>query len=197
MIYKMDSKFKFLSLNVGSRSDLGGLVAILGDHKPDIVFLQEVKISSEEIDCRLEHLGFKSNVNNNAEDSTKPGVAIVWRTSIQITNIFDVVAGRAQIALLDGYALMNIYAPSGSNAKYERNSFFGQEIFRSFDLYPRAAWIVAGDFNSVLSPQDIENGVGFTQKYCPTLADLVKVRNLSDIFRELYPCKFRIYFLQA
>ena len=89
MIYKMDSKFKFLSLNVGSRSDLGGLVAILGDHKPDIVFLQEVKISSEEIDCRLEHLGFKSNVNNNAEDSTKPGVAIVWRTSIKITNIFD------------------------------------------------------------------------------------------------------------
>ena len=49
MIYKMDSKFKFLSLNVGSRSNLGGLVAILSDHKPDIIFLQEVKISSEEI----------------------------------------------------------------------------------------------------------------------------------------------------
>ena len=65
--------------------------------------------------------------------------------------------------------------------------FFGQDIFRAFDLFPHIAWVLAGDYNSVLIPQHVQNGVGFHQKYCSSLADLVKVRNLVDIFRSVYP----------
>ena len=85
------------------------------------------------------------------------------------------------------YAFLNVYAPSGSNNRNERAIFFSRELFRSINLYPGFTWIMGGDFNCVLSPMDVENGIGFDQKKCPQLSDLVHSMTFKDMFRFLYP----------
>ena len=126
-------------------------------------------------------------MNINIEDAAKPGTAIIWRSSLPVTDVTNLVACRAQVACFEDYALLNLYAPSGSDKKYERASFFSKEIFRAFNLFPESKWLVGGDFNCVLKPIDIDNGTGFDQKNCPQLADLVNVRSLTDVFRYKYP----------
>ena len=159
----MESRFRFLSLNIGMKRNLDGLFAVIDVNKPDIVFLQEVVLSQDELQCQINRVGFLCETNS-AEDVSKPGTALLWRSHLQVSNVSNFTIGRAQLALFHNYVLLNIYAPSGSNLKQARNSFFAEDIFRAFCLYPSYSWVFGGDFNSVLHPSDIENGTGFGQK---------------------------------
>ena len=85
--------------------------------------------------------------------------------------------------------MLNVYAPSGSSRKQERNVFFSEDVFRAFSLFPQSFHVLCGDFNCVLAPIDIENGIGFNQKFCSSLKDLVFSFNLSDPFRAKFPQK--------
>ena len=183
----MESKIRFLSFNIGMKSNLAGLLTMIVDYKLDIIFLQEVKLSDDELGSKVARFGYKCKVNINIEELSKPGTAIVWRSTLSIKEVNTVVTCRAQVAVLDGYALLNIYAPSGSDKKYERGFLFSQEVFRAFNLHPEAEWIVGGDFNCVLQRSDVENGTGFDQKKCPQLADLVSVKHLQDVYRFKHP----------
>ena len=191
----MASTIRFLSLNVGMRSDLAGLRSMIKSHKPDVIFLQEVKFSSEEISSSLNNIGFKCKVNN-ADDDLKPGTALLWRNALPITEVFNVVTGRAQLAVMGDYVLLNVYAPSGSNLRHERELFFGQDIFRALALYPRTKCLLFGDFNCIISPQDVEHGIGFNQKKCPSLSDLLRFKNLTDVYRHLHPSKIEFTFFR-
>ena len=191
----MKSKIRFLSLNIGMKGNLAGLTTMMIEYKLDIIFLQEVKLTDEELSSKVERLGYKCTVNINKDDISKPGTAIVWRSTLAIREVNSLVTCRAQLALLDGYVLLNLYAPSGSDKKYERGAFFSQELFRAFNLYPDAEWLVGGDFNCVLHRSDVENGTGFDQKKCPQLTDLVSIRRIQDVFRYKYPrCKEYTFF---
>ena len=64
-----------------------------------------------------------------------------------------------------------------------------EDVFRAFSLFPQSFHILCGDFNCVLAPIDIENGIGFNQKFCASLKDLVFSFNLSDPFRTKFPQK--------
>ena len=132
----MESRIRFLSLNIGMKSNLAGLTNILVNHKIDVVFLQEVKITDEELESKVARFGYKCKVNINIEDSTKPGTAIAWRSTLLVREVTTLVTCRAQVAFLEEYALLNLYAPSGSDKKYERGAFFSQEVFRAFNLHP-------------------------------------------------------------
>ena len=46
----MDSRIRFLSLNVGLKNNLAGLTTLLKVHYLDIILLQEVRISDEQVD---------------------------------------------------------------------------------------------------------------------------------------------------
>jgi len=59
------------------------------------------------------------------------------------------------------------------------------------------SWWIAGDFNCIISPLDVENGHGFNQKKCTQLSDLVKIRNLSDLFRFMHPNTQEFTFYRA
>ena len=98
------------------------------------------------------------------ENIFKPGTAILWRSSLPIIDVVNLHRCRAQVAFFMEYAFLNVYAPSGSNNRNERAIFFSRELFRSINLYPGFTWIMGGDFNCVLSPLDVENGIGFDQK---------------------------------
>ena len=45
----MREKIRFLSLNVGMKSDLAGLITLIQVHKLDIILLQEIRISEEQL----------------------------------------------------------------------------------------------------------------------------------------------------
>ena len=161
----MDHKINFLSLNIGMSSTLAGLSTLITTQNLDIIFLQEVRLSSEQIELQLGRLGFKAAVNIDSECPTTPGTAIVWRSSLPVVDICVLVCCRAQVARLGNYMLLNIYAPSGAERKHERNRFFGQEIFQSLQLGNKDMCVLGGDFNCVLNAQDVEGGVGFNQKF--------------------------------
>ena len=182
----MNSRIRILSLNIGLKSDLAGLLTLISVHRLDLVLLQEVRITDEQINQQLCNHGFTGMVNIDAEDPLKPGTALAWRTTLPIKQVSAVVPCRVQHAILGSYSILNICAPSGSDKKVERGFFFAREIFQAFSL-GSSSWILGGDFNCVLQPMDIENGTGFNQKKCPQLSDLLPTKNLQDVFRFLHP----------
>ena len=145
---------------------------------------------------QLSNVGFIGMVNIDAEDPLKPGTAIAWRSTLPIRQVSSVVPCRAQYALLGSYSIFNIYAPSGSDRKVERNNFFARDIFQAFSL-GSSPWILGGDFNCVLRPFDIENGTGFNQKKSTQLSDLVATKNLQDVYRYIRPMAREYTFFRA
>ena len=183
----MESRIRFLTLNIGMKNNLAGLPSILVTNRIDVAFLQEVKMSDDEMSSKLEKLGYQSKVNFNLEEPTKPGTAMVWRSNLPVRDVSSLVTCRVMIAFLGDIALLNVYAPSGSDKKHERAVFFSQTIFQTLNIHQASKWIVGGDFNCVLQRIDIENGVGFDIKNSPQLADLVKIKNFKDVYRSIYP----------
>ena len=176
---------------------LAGLTTIIITQKLDIIFLQEVRLTSEQLDLLVGRLGFQSSVNIDIDNPSRPGTAIIWKKSLPVRDVFILVSCRAQLAVLGPYMLLNVYAPSGSDKKHERSVFYGQDIFQAMSLSPDACWIIGGDFNCVLKSFDIEGGVGFTQKFCPSLKDLVRSQGLCDVFREKFPRREEFTFFRA
>ena len=168
-------------------SSLAGLSTLTSDQGLDIVFHQEVRLNNEQLNLLIDKLGFQAVVNIDPDHPLRPGTALAWRKTLPVSDVSTLVLCRAQVATLGNYMLLNIYAPSRSEKKHDRNVFFGQEIFKALTLNHEATWEIGGDFNCVLKSEDIEGGVGYQQKYCPALKDLVRTSNISDVFRHKYP----------
>ena len=193
----MAGQINFLSLNVGMSASLAGLVTLISAHQLDIIFLQEVRLTKEQLDILLGSIGFVASVNIDPSQPTKPGTALVWKKNLQVKDVFSVVLCRAQVAVLGPYMLLNVYAPSGSEKRHERAEFFGQDIFRALRLNPNALWVIGGDFNCVLKAMDVEGGMGFKQKFSHELKDLVRSCDLVDVFRQEFPRQEEFSFFRA
>ena len=176
---------------------MAGLTTLICTQKLEIIFLQEVRLTSEQLGLLVGKLGFEASANIDTENPSRPGTAIVWKKGLPVKDIFTLVLCRAQLAVLGPYMLLNVYAPSGSDKKYERAEFFGQHIFQALSLSPDARWIIGGDFNCVLKTFDIEGGVGYNQKFCPALKDLARSNGLVDVFREKFPRKEEFTFFRT
>ena len=173
-----------MTLNTGNTRLLGGLLAIIRIEDPDIVLLQEITVTSGQLQLYVAKHGYSAEANTDLLDVTSLGTGMIWKSHLPVKNVTSVVQCRLQLASLGPYSLLNIYAPSGSNHRQERRDFFGQEVFnlvRSSSQYP----LIVGDFNCVLSAQDTENN--FNQKKCPALHDLVRGFNYADTFRIVKP----------
>ena len=178
---------KILSLNVGLSTTFPGLTTLVTANNIDLLLLQEIRVFNEQLNLLFNRLGYQAEVNIDPNEPYRPGTAIVWRKSLPMEDIIPLVTCRAQAAVIGQYVVFNIYAPSGSDKRQERNFFFSQDMFRAFNLFTHAHYIFAGDFNCVLSPLDIENGVGFNTKFCASLKDLVTSFDLIDAFRAKFP----------
>ena len=113
-----------LSLNVGTSAGLAGLTTLLSVYPADIIFLQEVRISNEQINSMLEGLGFSAEVNIDIESPLSPGTAIAWKRSLSQVKVFNIVKCRCQIIKLGQTILVIIYGPSGSAKRHERSVFY-------------------------------------------------------------------------
>ena len=182
---KMASVYKMMTLNVGNSAALGGLISILNIEKPDIVMLQEVTISSEQLSLTVARLGYSAETNIDINNVTALGTGFLWRSVLPVSEVHSVVDCRSQLLQLGKYSFLNIYAPSGSQNKQSRRLFFGQDIFRTVRGFGHVTPIIGGDFNCILSPRDTEQN--FNNKKCPALKDLVDSFNYSDSYGSLNP----------
>ena len=177
---------KLITLNAGNSLVLGGLLSIIRIENPDIVFLQEITLTSGQLKLYVAKLGYSAEANIDLMDITKLGTGIIWKSELPISEVTSVIECRGQLAKLGQYNLLNLYAPSGGNNKSARRNFFGQDVFHLLrglgsSPYP----MMAGDFNCVLSAMDTERN--FADKKCPALQDLVSGFNYLDAFRQVKP----------
>lgn len=134
----------------------------------DIVFLQEVA---------FEDFGFLPSHTAIVNISTdNKSTAILVRKNINFDNVLINPNGRLSSILIDDINFINVYAPSGSNYRNERNSFF------TFDIIPHLSFtkknIIVGDFNCILLPSDSNSS---NKNICSGLQKLVTSLNLHDI----------------
>ena len=125
------------------------------------------------------------NFNVDGEDSHKPGTALIWKNNLHVTGAVNLTNCRLQMAEIGPYKFFNCYAPSGSENRFARNQFYGEDVFKYLKLQSDSTKILVGDHNCVLRKEDIENGIGFSQKYCQALDTLVKCEHLVDCYIHL------------
>jgi exonuclease III len=116
--------FRFMSSNVGLRGRLGGLMMRLQKGSVDVVFLQEINLSTENLNLMVKRYGYQAEASFDGNFAHKPGIAIVWKNSMPLNNIEQIVEGRLLRAKMGEYLLLNVYAPSGSDKRMERKKFY-------------------------------------------------------------------------
>ena len=120
---------KIITLNTGNSLVLGGLLSIIRIENPDIVLLQEITVTTGQLQLFVAKFGYNAEANTDILDITRLGTGIIWKSEIPVSEVTSVVECKAQLAKLGPYHLLNVYAPSGGNNKSARRDFFGQDIF--------------------------------------------------------------------
>ena len=189
---------KIFTSNLNTCRDLktrAGILDILRVNKPDIWLMQEVNVSTDELNLLVTNLGYAACCNVNTEEDTIRGTAMVWKQNLNLENIYVIEENRIQTAQLGRLNLMNIYAPSGSENKYARREIFNQPVLRWYSSVHPNLPLAGGDYNCVLGRNDARYNAG--KKSCVGLQTLVNTFNLSDAFRFLYPDKVEYTFHRA
>ena len=120
----MEKSVKILSLNVGCSHNLAGLASLVSTLNVDLVLLQEVSSTQCQFDAIVGGFGFKGEVNFDENFPSKPGTAAAWRISLPVDNVISLLSRRTQLVKIGSFVVINVYAPSGSDKRSERNIFF-------------------------------------------------------------------------
>ena len=113
-----------------------------------------------------------------------PGIAVVWRKTLNITEVNQLIERRAMSLKCGGEIFVNVYAPSGTANKKER-----MEMFNELSVY-LLEWrdkllVMAGDWNVILA--EIDTTRNCQTKFCKVLDRIVKSFHYHDCFRLLHP----------
>ena len=185
----INQNIKIMTYNVHGSNSLGNLYLILEVYKPTLVFLQEVKITTEQLISFGRRKGYTGATNIDEMDTSKPGTGMLWHTSLPVTQVVAIYPCRVQVAMMGVYPLINCYVPAGSHRSAERRHFFTELLFGLLagqeDILP----IVGGDWNCVTHKIDLERDTYFNDRKSLDLTNIVKEFSLVDPFRHLYPNK--------
>ena len=180
------NKIQLLSYNVHGSYNLANLYLILEITRPSVVFLQEVKLSSEQVKTFGRRLNYTGVANIDELDSNKPGTAILWHTSVPVSQVVSLYPCRIQVAMLGVYPLINVYVPAGSHRANERRQFFTEQLFGLMAGYEGILPVCGGDWNTVLAKIDLEDPKYFQDRKSVDLSNIVNEFGLIDTFRHLY-----------
>jgi len=136
----MDYTYKIATLNINGISAptrIHMLKELLYKHDIDLALLQDVTISKIATIRR-----YTSYINMGTECR---GTAILAKDSYLLTNIQRIPTGRGISAYFNGIRIINIYAPSGSEKKREREEFHNGDVARLL-MHPSDNIVLAGDF---------------------------------------------------
>lgn len=155
--------------NISNKNKLNSLKTFVNRMELDVVLFQEVE--SENIDL----YGFEIVYNINHE---KRGTAIAYKAHFQCTDIERSIDSRViKIKLNNNVVICNIYAPSGSNNRSNREYFFN-EIVPYYLRGSNEFLILGGDFNCVETAKDSSNSN--TNNFSPMLKRLRQALQLKD-----------------
>jgi len=162
-----------ISFNVnGIRARLHQLEAVIKKYQPDVIGLQETKVTDEQFPFEaIEALGYQAYVHGQ---KTHYGVALLSRQpALQIQKGFASDTEESQKRLIVGdfvaangetVRVINGYFPQGENIKHEvkfpakRKYYADLNAFLRSDNDPSARVAVMGDLN--ISPTDLDIGIG-------------------------------------
>ena len=123
---------KYLSYNVGSNSNLAGLHHLLSTYKPLFVFLQEVTITTNQLNALLNKF-YVGECNIDDTDPRKPGTAIIWFKSLPVT-IFKLVERRIQGLKVNNLVFLNVYGAPGTQGQRDRKLLFREKVRIKFSV---------------------------------------------------------------
>lgn len=199
---------KIISWNInGLRAVLKkNFLDFLKKENPDILALQEIKISEEK--KNLENFNFPNYQQfwNPAERPGYSGTLILYKNNLKILNKknglglkkFD-QEGRLQTIETKDFYLLNIYFPN-SNDLLSRLPYkleFNQEVLKYLKKLNKKKPIIAtGDFNvahqeiDIARPKPNEGKAGFTKEERNWMTELIQ-NDFIDSFRNLNPKKIQ------
>ena len=196
---------KLISWNVnGLRAVLGkGFLDFFDSEKPDILCLQEIKLSERQLDLELE--GYEAYYNY-AEKKGYSGTAIY--TKIKPINVTYGIGiekhdneGRVITLEFDKCYLVNVYTPN-SQRELVRLSYRmeWEDDFRAYliSLDKIKPVILCGDLNVAHKEIDLKNpktnrrNAGFTDEERSKFTELLEA-GFIDTFRHFYPDKTGAY----
>ena len=160
---------------------------LLTSEKPDFIFLQENCTSTADMMLRVHSFGYKCEANIDVLNPHKPGTAVVRRDTLPSPQVQNIVERRLQSITMGSTTWLNLYAPSGSNHKTERDDLFSQELFQALATAGGGAtlpWLV-GDWNCVV--EEGQTTANFREKLSKVLRDLVRAFKYTDGFSHLHP----------
>lgn len=199
---------KLISWNVnGLRAILKkNFIEFLNQEKPDMLALQEIKISEDK--KKLENFNFPGYQEfwNPAKRPGYSGTLILYKKNLKILNKknglglkeFD-QEGRIQTIETKDFYLLNAYFPN-SNDLLSRLPYklkFNEEVLKYLKkLNKKKPLIITGDFNVAHQEIDIarakpnEGKAGFTKEERDWMSKLLQ-NDFIDSFRELNPQKIQ------
>lgn len=195
---------KIISYNVnGIRAAINkGFIDWLQIADPDVICLQETKALEEQLDLDLFHnAGYKFTYWFSAKKKGYSGVAILSKTEPNHVEFGTGIEsmdheGRNLRADFNGFSVMSLYLPSGTNDLRLQHKFDYMDMFQDYinklkKTVPNL--IICGDYNICHEEIDIHNpkmkGVsGFLPVEREWLGDFIS-SGFIDSFRFLHPDK--------
>ena len=134
----------------------------LHDKKYDIMFLQETHSTANTCKVWKNEWGGQAFFAHGCSNARGVAILVKKHVNLKIQNIVRDIEGR-YIILKVGYMnatymLASVYAPNKDDP-----DFFAS-FFHKYENFDTQHAIIAGDFNTVLSPKDIKGGKGHTYK---------------------------------
>lgn len=192
---------KIISYNVnGIRAAINkGFIDWLKSANPDVVCLQEIKVLKEQLDLEIfVEAGYQYNYWFSAQKKGYSGVAILSKTKPNHveygTGIESMdLEGRNLRADFDGFSVMSLYLPSGTNDarldhKLEYMDMFQKYINTLKNNIPNL--IICGDYNicheeiDIHNPKGLSNVSGFLPVERKWIGNFIK-SGFIDSFRHL------------
>ena len=154
---------------------------LLIQKKLDILNLQEIHLDDHSFeDCDFIRNHFQI-LRNNSENGY--GVASLVKRCLAISEVCAYPGGRILSFKVGETRLGNVYLPSGTEARSEREEFCGKIIPEVF--LGAHSGVVGGDWNAITNA--IDTTCNPDQKISRNLGNLAKTFNWEDCFRLLFP----------
>lgn len=177
------------------RVRLPQLLVWLEENQPDVMALQETKVTNEEFPAAaLESVGYQAIFNGQ---KTYNGVALLSRSTVEDClfdppNLID-PQRRIFVGTVGTVRIVNLYVPNGSEVDSEKYAYKLDWLekmadFLSHQLVEWPDLIVLGDFNIAPDDRDVYNPAAWREKILCSTAERQAFKRLlglglSDAFR--------------
>jgi exodeoxyribonuclease-3 len=191
---------KLLSWNVnGIRAVVKkGFVDFLKKEKPDVLCLQEIKISASAKAKEVFDFAGYQEFWNSADRPGYSGTMILVKDGIKVLgeeNFLNDTEGRVQALELDKFYLVNVYFPNANNelSRLDFKLRFNERLLKFLKrLEEKKSVVICGDYNVAHEPIDLfhpkenEGCAGYTASERAWMSKFLK-SGFVDVFRCQHP----------